>query len=186
MIDHKHKFIFVHIPKTAGSSIGNLFQPGYGGPQIHKETYDLNLYADYYKFTFVRNPWDRWVSEYKWSRLQRWAKQREPMTFPEYCKKQNLASMYLERERVHLWAQVSVMEHCLGKVDEFSFIGKFENLQQDFNTICDKTGIPPQQLPHVNKTRHKHYTEYYDDETREIVAQKYAKDIEYFGYKFGE
>jgi hypothetical protein len=67
------------------------------------------------------------------------------------------------------------------------FIARFENRNKDLEYISNKIGF---NIDANTKRRHhrrkKHYTEYYDDETREIVAKRYAKDIDYFGYRFGE
>ena len=196
MISLKHKFIFIHIPKCGGTTLEESLVDGScifrrnTWPHNLKLHYPLNhctlddiekskvLYPNlkkFYSFAFVRNPFDRLVSEYF------------------YLKKYLKLSNDIKKELIQLAKKNKngVMgNHCMHQHqfinDKINFIGKFENLQEDFNIICDKIGIPKQQLPHENKTKHKHYTEYYDDETREIVAERYAKDIEYFGYKFGE
>lgn len=148
------------------------------------------IFKNYFKFSVVRNPFSRCVSEYFWYKRMK----SNVLSFKQWVntKLQDLIenSTRIDNEypkvlKMHNLEQFKFVYNELNE-SMVDYICKFENLQQDFNIVCDKIGIPRQQLPHVNKSKHKHYTEYYDDETREIVAKKYAKDIEYFRYKFGE
>ena len=131
-----------------------------------------------FKFAGIRNPFDRAISMWK---NKNWIHVK---SFTEFCHliRENKYETDMQR-----WHVQGLYEHLVeDKRLLVDHLLRFENLQQDFNVVCDKMGVPPEQLPHLNKSYRKHYTEYYDDETREIVAEKYAKDIEYFGYKFGE
>ena len=68
------------------------------------------------------------------------------------------------------------------------FVGRFENFQTDFGIICDRIGIDQQKIKPLNRimnrSNHKHYSEYYTPETRAIVQHLYQRDIDCFNYKF--
>ena len=208
-ISHKYKYIFISVSKTGSTSVRNILKDysdilsndDKNSPYYHHTSSDklkqyfqetAQCWDDYFKFTFVRNPYDRVVSWWNYIKSTYKAQQKgKPKNTTEEWQKfcaevmtnhNNFKSFILARKLPR-----SASEFIFDKDENnlLDFIGKLENLQEDFDVVCDKIGIPPQQLPHVNKTKHKHYTEYYDDETREIVAEKYAKDIEYFGYEFG-
>ena len=66
------------------------------------------------------------------------------------------------------------------------YIGRFEHLQDDFNEVCDRIGIPRKELPHVNQSKHRDYRNYYNKRTRKMVEDAFAQDIELFGYTFDE
>jgi len=206
MINHKHKFIFVRVAKTASTSmLSPLFNdnqspashilleitkrysidvskywhndPNHYPLGIIKKVVPAEIYDSYYKFGFVRNPWARAISAYKYAVI--WHK-----TEGSYNQRPELATferwILSIKESFHKYGeQYAYVEGC-------DFIGKIENIQEDFNIVCGKVGLPRTKLRHENITSHKHYTEYYNDETKQIVAEKYAKDIEYFGYKYGE
>jgi len=177
MINHEYKVLFIHVIKTGGTSIAtalNMDRKQYHIPATTvRKLVGEGIWADYFKFAFVRNPYEKIVSQYHYNRGKFGFKDS---TFEEYIKAWSKGAKISTHPQSHL-------SYINEKLD---FIGRFETLQQDYNTICDKIEIPRQQLPHKNKSKHKCHTEYYDDETRQIVAEKYAKDIEYFGYKFGE
>jgi len=168
---HSFKFIYFVIHKTGTRSIFNIFN----FKSEPFKFYEPDMYKDYFTWTIVRNPWDRAVSAYKNKASKKygpWSKFNK-LTFSDFIKNEII-------EDSHICIQNTQIPH------DIDFIGKFENLQEDLNFVCDKMKIPRQELPHINKSKHKHYTEYYDDETKSIVAEKYAKDIEYFGYEFGK
>tara|TARA_A100001037_G_scaffold244817_1_gene225829 strand:+ start:25066 stop:25734 length:669 start_codon:yes stop_codon:yes gene_type:complete len=221
ILSHKKKFVFLATTKTASSSVSDVLQSSLGGDYLKKISEDFQgdygvhinaprlkgvfedngwPWEEYFKFAFVRNPWDRVISAYNYRKktLHMWKSHKSvrgvymevPDMWIEHCLSlcdssgelislRRLLEQYgaFEREQYQY-----AYDLCDNKI--IDFVGKVENLQEDFNTICDKIGIPKQQLPYVNKSKHKHYTEYYDDETRQIVAEKYAKDIEYFGYEY--
>jgi hypothetical protein len=192
-LSNKQKYVWFQIAKAGSRTVVNFLHensdiefgfplrtkknPGYG--RKYKQKWD-----DHFKFTIVRNPWERLLSFY----LNKLHTHLDPLItshiqgIPSFKKfVHTLWRSNLKTCDVHFRLQT----RCF-PLDKIDFIGKTENLQEDFNTICDKIGIPKQELPHKNKSSHKHYTEYYDDETRQIVAEAYAKDIEYFGYEFGK
>jgi hypothetical protein len=85
----------------------------------------------------------------------------------------------------HIISQYDFLYDNKGK-QLVDFIGRFESLQKDFNFVCGQLNILNSALPHRNKSRNrKHYSEYYDLESREFVANLYQKDIKLFNYTFG-
>jgi len=184
-----HKFVFISTTKTGSSTIRKVlkkYHSGYSGykhqPLISvREKYPF--IQNYLKFAFVRNPYDWVVSWFFYRKRKNNINNTRGIDFKNWLSDEN-STAYNEKG---LGLNVSQFDFIQGSHDcKLDFIGRFENLQEDFNIICDKIKIPQQNLPHKNKSKHKHYTEYYDEETKSIVAEKYAKDIEYFGYKFGE
>jgi hypothetical protein len=68
-----------------------------------------------------------------------------------------------------------------GNVD---YVMRFENLADDFRTVCAALDISPRTLPQYNRSSREHYSKYYDDERRELVRDRFAAEIEHFGYLF--
>jgi len=146
--------------------------------------YPINLYSDYFKFSFVRNPWDRLVSCWYNKVIQsnyfsfnddRYEKMQLFEKFVDY-----VSTLDINTCDRHLKLQSSLID-----LNEIDYIGRFETFAEDYTAICQKLDIPLDNFIHKNKSlKTKHYTEFYTDELREKVHQIYLKDIQIFGYKF--
>ena len=262
MISHKHKCIFVHIPKNAGSSVEKAFgfseiyhqgtarhsmpysMRGWWGKSEpnreypfkklyerphHDPSYAVN-FDRFFKFAIVRNPWDRFVSTYKYDKKLlnasdvdvvanaaskssgKWLLTRRQFlaelfggsefSFNEFINVladdwfgvnrdlERKEKKYFTNNPKYSWIkghQFNQVSYIMDESGTFclDMLLRFENLSNDWAKLCEKQGWDLE-LPHTNKSSGKHYTEYYDDATRDMVARRYAADIEYFGYSFGE
>ena len=203
MICHKTKSIFIHIPRTAGTSIEVAFQD--------KDQWNVNprtkhliastakrLYKDYwndyFKFSFVRNPWDRMISMCKYGNSHPREANRT------YGCDINTGTLNMDNYFKKFPTQREIDPRTLSADDNFGdtipnsvyfnilnekidFIGKFENLHSDIKFISDKlnTNIV---LQKKEISRHRHYSFYYDEPTRKLVETTYAYDIKKLNYQF--
>ena len=200
MISFQKRFLFVHIHKTAGNSIQSILrhysedeivsarahQDGIERFGVRNPKYQIKKHstlAEYraalgeaqfrglYKFTCVRNPWDRMISLYfSPSRgLAKW----DPRSFKKLVSNTLSVAEYLQLQKDE--------ENPFGNVD---CIMRFETLATDFRSVCAELGIPWTPLPNYNPSSREHYSKYYDDELCELVRRRFASEIERFSYTF--
>lgn len=192
----KNKCIFIHIPKTAGVAVTNsLFGRATGG-HTPLAQYAIILskkeFESFFKFTLVRNPWDRLVSAYLYLKQggrnkydKAWAEKhlspyRDFETFVlEWVNKTNIL------KGVHFMPQYTFLTLPGKRYPEMDFIGRYENLIEDYNQIRNILGFG-EQLILYNKTQNKNsdYRTYFNNKMTEIVYNTYIDDIELFGYNF--
>jgi len=219
MISHRHKFIFVHTQRTGGTSIEAAFRakPGVWHPEDPRDEHaHLSVreyrelfpteFASYFKFSFVRNPWDRIVSLYAKQR-ETWVDREQKAT--QQFRQAELAAVLDSKELRRLGRKAermtrlnnerlthSLAEYCeqtrigpqLAEHDqdwscELDFVGRFERLGEDFQTVLSHLGVAVE-LPHINGAAHGPYRGYYDDEARDLVAERCAQDLQRWGYAF--
>lgn len=211
MIFHAHRCIFVHIPRTGGTSVENLLWPGsaatrresdlwMGFVDEHHNKYQTDglqhlfathiraevgadVFSRYFKFTIVRNPWDKAVSQFmfmnknKREKLRNFVGMRQGDSFKRYLE------LAARTTHVHWEPQVKFLRDSNGEwlVD---YIGRYENFSGSVSHVLRSVGLDATAIPHENRSNRGPYQDYYDDESREMVAQLYADDIEAFSYHY--
>ena len=213
MISTSKSFLFVHVPKTGGNSIQDVLKfyaddeivcraPHHDGVErfeIHNEKYKIqkhaplntyrarlepDLYNSLFKFSTIRNPWDMMISAYfsphhgkrDWDRGIFIDLLNRTHTLREYVRSDSFIVKGLKKIGV---------EPRPGELNtEMDFFLKFENLEEDFKTLCSYIDIPHTSLPKRNSSSRSHYSKYYDTELKEIVRKKFIEEIEYGNYVF--
>ena len=189
----KHSALFIHVPKSAGRSIvRGLFdvKSVEHAPADWYQQLDPDKFDRYFKFTFVRNPWDRAVSAYTYLCRGGSPASKDDQYWAEFTNSfdsfDDFVCNWMSEENILRNAlftpQVTFLKNIFGQVN-MDFIGRFENLEKDFNTIATKLGLTAQ-LPHLNQSRAETYQAFYTPKSQAVIKQLYSEDIAMFEYEF--
>lgn len=151
-------------------------------------------YRDYFKFAFVRNPWYRLVSCYSdklreggkgmWLPDDAGASVYPGMPFDEFV--EAVHAIPDGKANIHFRSQYQTLCNRRGRIMA-DFVGRFENIQEDFARVAERIGLPGLELSHrlhSGNRRDRSYTEFYDDRLRDLVHERFQTDVEMFGYSF--
>lgn len=202
LVSHQYKFIYIKTKKTASTSIQEYLKPYCGEDGIiedkkaHrpassiKEIVGEEVWNSYMKICPIRNPWDKMVSNYFWKRrLKNW--NRFTRIFGKRWSNYNPAHYLSFTDYVKLRGEKSNIDRKILFVDdkwpEYRFI-RYEHLHEDLEAICMDLNIPYEKdkLPAKKSSfrNDRQYRSHYDDESRDIVAKAFKREIEKFGYEF--
>ncbi len=181
-------FIFIHINKTGGTSIGKAIGLPVKSHLTAREIISKlgpQRWEEAYKFTFVRNPWDKVVSHYEYRRKKNKTQiATRRINFSDWVKMTygEDKNPYFYNNAKSFQSQVEWLKDKNGNI-RLDFIGKFESISEDFDHIKLALGVNAY-LPHLNASRRSDYRSYYDDTTRAIIQHWFQDDIDIFGYRF--
>ena len=183
--------LFVHIPKTAGVSVkkavyGHHYR-GHRTVEVYRTLLGDDVFEETFTFTFVRHPYSRLASAFQFLRQggmtpedQSWA-DAHLSAANDF---QDFVLNYLTRElagsKIHFWPQSKFVKNS-GRI-AVDFIGRFESLQEDFDELCQISGLDAT-LPHANATpQSQDYCSLYDPQMRRVVQRVYESDFDTFDY----
>ncbi len=191
---NSYGMIFVHIPKAAGTAInvglfGQLAGLGHASSQKYLQVYGASQFDAMYKFSFVRNPYDRFVSAYEYLRRGgnnsfdasfRDQKMADFKTFEDFVLN-GFAKDKAIREHIHFRRQVDFL--LIDNKIAVDFLGRFENIEDDYRYIASMIGHAKPLESSNASDRSKEYVAYFKNEAvRQAVADYYEADFERLNY----
>lgn len=206
IVSYRHKFIFVAVPKTGTHSVRQALREQLGPDDIEQVGLFVNkrfpfdelariqhghlslrqirpfmgdeAFAEFFKFAFVRNPFDRFVSYCAFMTRDGDAFQREP--------RQVMRHILFEMRPMHhilFRPQHELLVDDDGKLLADT-VGRVEDMQDSYDRICARLNIPSAALGQVNSSRRGSYRDYYDQGLIDGVGELYRRDLELFDYRF--